>query len=184
MSAENAKHLSREAMWNQLLSMQRDVSELSQKIASHIENFDAVIDETYLGKTAKLADTAFEIIKQTGKFTSFDCAKLGLFDSTQKKRLFTALKQRYPEVKTAIRQHYGDKRKIIVAWLDEEKLNEIEKNPAQEIKEFVQASKPSREQLISKFGWSQEEAAKKIGALVAENKIALFNNCFAWIGKE
>jgi hypothetical protein len=98
--------------------------------------------------------------------------------------LFTALKQRYPEVKTALRQNYGDKRKIFVAWLDEEKLNEIEKDPVQDIKEFVLASRPSREQLISKFGWSQEEAAKKIGALVAEKKIALFNNSFAWIGKE
>jgi len=184
MSAENAKHLSREALWNQLCSLERKSQEINQDLSFFKQNFNAVIDETYLGKTAKLADSAFEIIKQTGKFTSFDCAKLGLFDSTQKKRLFTALKQRYPEVKTAIRQHYGDKRKIIVAWLDEEKLNEIEKDPVQEIKEFVQAGKPSREQLISKFGWSQEETAKKIGALVAEKKIALFNNCFAWIGKE
>ncbi|MFH1256416.1 MAG: hypothetical protein V1494_03920 [Candidatus Diapherotrites archaeon] len=161
MSAENAKHLSREAMRNQLLSMQKDVSELSQKIASYIENFDAIIDETYLGKTAKLADVAFEIIRQAGKFNSYDCAKLGLYDSTQKKRLFTALKQRYPEVKTELRQNYGDKRKILVAWLDEKKLNEIEKDPVQDIKEFVQASRPSREQLISKFGWSQEEADQK-----------------------
>jgi len=88
-------------------------------------------------------------------------------------------------VKAANRQQQGDRRKIIVALLDEKKEESREK-ARQEIKEFIKANNPTREQLIKRFGWSEEEAKKQIGSLVAAHKISWSDSTdkYKWVGEE
>jgi len=185
MSSETAKHLSWQALLIQAKSMQKRVSEMQQQLDRFVANFEAMQNEAPLGKTAKMADRAYEIIKQKGRFTSFDCAKLGIFDTTRKKRLFSALTERHPDVKAANRQQQGDRRKIIVALLDEKQEEGLEK-ARQEMKEFIKVNNPTREQLVKRFGWSEEEAKKQIGRLVAARKICWSDSTdkYKWIGEE
>jgi hypothetical protein len=184
MSEDNTKHLSIEALWNQFNAIEKEADLLKDKINKFRLNLKAALDETPLGRMAKIADKAFEIIKQKGDFTSYDCTKVGVFDPTHKKRLFTTLKMRHPEIRTDIRSSHGDKRKIMVAWLDDQKFEETQKDPDQEMKEFIQEFKPAKDQLIRKFWENEQIGQKEISRLVSEKKICLFDGKkFIWIGK-
>ncbi len=175
MSVENVKHTSRNAY-------KKKIEHARKIINSALDVALAIAEESHLGVMDRFADQAYEIIKQKGEFTSYDCTKMGLFDTTQRKRLFTALKLRHPDVKLDIRSRWGDKRKIYVAWIDDKKFEETQKNPDQKIKDFVEENNPTREQLITHFMWGST-GGKKIGELVNKKKIILCpDNRFKWVG--
>jgi len=175
MGVENVKHTGRDAY-------RKKMEHAKRVINSALDVAIAIGDESHLGVMDRLADQAYEIIKQKGEFNSNDCTKMGLFDTTQKKRLFTSLKLRHSDIKADVRGRWGDKRKIYVAWIDDKKFEETQKNPDQEIKDFVEKNNPSREQLIKHFMWSST-GGKKIGELVNKKQIILCpDNRFKWIG--
>ncbi len=175
MGAENVKHMSSDAY-------KKKIEHAREIINSALDVALAIGDESHLGVMGRLADQAYEIIKQKGEFTSHDCAEMGLFDTTQRKRLFTALKLRHPDVKPGVRSRWGDKRKIYRAWIDDKQFEETQKNPDQEIKDFVEKNNPTREQLIKHFMWGST-GGKKVGELVNKKKIILCpDNHFKWIG--
>lgn len=143
MGVENVKHTGSEAYRKKMEFARRVIN-------SALDVAIAVGDESHLGVMNRLADQAYEIIKQKGEFTSHDCADMGLFDTTQRKRLFTALKLRHPDIKPGVRSRWGDKRKIYRAWIDDKKFEETQKNPDQEIKDFVEKNNPTTKGVMAK----------------------------------
>lgn len=172
---ENVKHLSESAFLKEL-----DHAEVV--LLNLIANTRAIVKQTPLGIMGRLADQAYQIVLEKGRFTSHDCTCLGVLDTTQKKRLFSALKAYHPDIRIDLRCNYNDRRKIYVAWIDDKKLEEAQKDPDQPIKEFVEKYNPTREQLITHFGWGGN-GGKKIGTLVNLKKILLDQNTgkFTWI---
>ncbi len=113
-----------------------------------------------------------------------DAVQDGILDTTQKKRLFTILST-FPGIHVDKRpQQYGDRKKVYVAWIDDQKLAETEKDPDEKLKQFVKERKPTREQLLQYLGPFPEIAKKKFNKLIDEKKIRLADKYFIWIGKE
>ncbi len=181
MEEEKAKHLNPKSIENQFLCFERQLANLTGSFNRLRNNVNLALSESAFGKMSSLADEAFEIIKQKGRFTSFDCASLKIFDTTQRKRLFTELGKRHPEVKMRTTRRYGDKRKIYIAWLDDKKFEETQQDPDQRIKDFVKKHKPTRAQLISNFLWGAK-GDEKVARLVRDNKMIVDNGRVVWIG--
>jgi len=165
MSEENIKHSSEAAILKQIDHAEK----INMKL---FKNMRIIAKLTRLGVTARLAEQAYMTILEKGIFTSQDCTRFGALDTTQKKRVFTVLKANNPHVKIDLKTQYNDRRKTYVAWIDDKKLEEMQKGPDQEIKDFVQQNSPTRNQLIEHFEWG-ENGAKRVGELVHLKKIAI-----------
>jgi hypothetical protein len=176
MSEENWKHLTLKGYCDWSQSLQAEFNRFFE--ATRI-----IAMQTPLGRVERLAEKAFQILLEKGKFTSYDAVKLGVLDTNQKKRLFSILAG-YPNVHVDKRPaQYGDRKKIYVAWADDQKLAETEKDPDEELKQFIKNRNPTREQIVRFIG-PADIASKKIGELVASKKIILNDKSFAWIGKD
>ena len=141
MREENIKHMSEQ-------SYLKELAHVEESLTNFFANTKAIVKHTHLGIMARFADQAYQIILEKGRFASHDCTSLGVLDTTQKKRLFSALKAYYPKVRIDLRANYNDRRKIFVAWIDDKKLEEAQKDTDQPVKEFIQKFSPTREQLI------------------------------------
>jgi len=184
MTDENKKHLSMEALLNQGRAQIKLTEQLLEKQRCFLENVETVVEETALGKYSKLAERAYEILKEKPSLTYTDWSDLGLFDSNSKKRLFTVLKSKHPDVKIKIRALNSDGRKAYTAWIDDQKFEQSERGPDYEIGEFIQKTKPTRKQLEKQFGWDNEKANEEIGRLHREEKIQFTGIYYKWVGKE
>jgi len=181
MASENAKHWNKDSFLNKLAAMEKTIQGMQEDLASIRENFEEVIADTPLGELDKLADAAYQIILTEGVFTSHACAKLKIHDATKRQRLFTVLGKRHKDVGTRVDHLYGDKRKILVAFIDEKKLQVAKQDPDQEVKEFVQANKPTKSQLIAHFQWVEPFGTKKIGHLVNQKKMVWNTDHYMWL---
>jgi len=157
---------------------------LLPEIIRFFETSQVIARQGPLGRIERAAEQAYQKILAKGKYTSEDAVRDGILDTTQKKRLFTALSA-FPGVHVDKRpQQYGDRKKVYVAWVDDQKLAETEKDPEEKLKQFIKERKPTREQLLQYLGPFPEIAKKKFNKLIDEKKIRLADKYFIWIGKE
>lgn len=115
----------------------------------------------------KKADKAYHLLKEKGRFTSYDVVGLGVLEKYKRSRLFAKLCERHSNVKLKMATSPKDGRKITVAYLDGQAIEKYEKGPDAELSKFM-ANYVSRSQISQRFGISLEEVQRKITQLVGE----------------
>ncbi len=152
------------------IGIQRQGESVQEALNAYRQNVEGMISETQLGIMNKKAEEAYEIILKTGQFTSFDCAKLGILDTTHKNRLFSILVLRHDDVAVKISSKPGDKRKIKIAYLEGHE-RQFAGTANEKVLQFVYENKPTREQLVKAFGWTPEQANQEIARLVSDETL-------------